>query len=389
MIATKISLVVAVLFTCLQGIGTTQAMPGTSSKSEAELYSPQDFQVFQRQSRLEGKISIQGHTSKQADRIRVRISGNSLKGELNPKWTSVNLDKETGDFSGDIPVTAGGFYSVEVEISAAHKVVADLRVAHVGVGEVFVVSGQSNSTNYGEVKQKTLTGEVASFDGNTWRLANDPQPATQDHSTGGSFVPSFGDALFEKYRVPIGVVSVGYGGTSVRQWLPAGEHVQEPPMGELAITHMADGTYVSDGKLFEGMLAQINRLGIGGFRALLWHQGESDALHEPGHTISPQDYTTIMSLVIRASHARAGWSFPWFVAEATYRPDAQSYEPIREAQRNLWSGGVALEGPDTDTLTSKYRDTDGKGVHFNELGLKTHGQMWAKDVEAYLDSRLH
>jgi hypothetical protein len=55
-------------------------------------------------------------------------------------------------------------------------------VSHVGAGEVFVISGQSISTNYGEVPQVPETGMVATFSGETWRLANDPQPGVQDNS---------------------------------------------------------------------------------------------------------------------------------------------------------------------------------------------------------------
>lgn len=32
----------------------------------------------------------------------------------------------------------------------------------------------------------------------------------------------------------------------------------------------------------------------------------------------------------------------------------------------MWESGVALEGPDTDTLTMQYRQDNGKGMHFTE-----------------------
>jgi hypothetical protein len=93
--------------------------------------------------------------------------------------------------------------------------------------------------------------------------------------------------------------------------------------------------------------------------------------------------------VILATRRQARWEIPWFVAQATYHtPEDTSCPPIREAQRSLWQDGVALEGPDTDTLTAKYRQNNGKGTHMNDLGLKTHGQMWAERVELYLDPLL-
>jgi hypothetical protein len=263
-------------------------------------------------------------------------------------------------------------------------------VPNVGVGEVFVISGQSNSTNYGEVRQETQTGMVTSFNGTTWSLANDPQEGVQDNSSKGSFIPSFGDALYRKYRVPIGIASVGHGSTSVRQWLPAGKPVDIMPSMTRYIIKRPDGTLVSDGVLFNGMMMRIRQLGIHGFRALLWHQGESDSHQQAGHEIAASTYRSMMVQLIRASRKEAGWDVPWFVAEATYHtPEDPSCLPIRAAQRSLWVRGLAMEGPDTDSLTQAYRQNGGKGTHFNDVGLKLHGSLWAEEVSLYLDKVLH
>ncbi len=94
--------------------------------------------------------------------------------------------------------------------------------------------------------------------------------------------------------------------------------------------------------------------------------------------------------LIRASRKEAGWDFPWFVAQATYHtPDDPSCPPIRDAQRSLWQDGLAIEGPDTDTLTAPYRQNGGKGTHFNDAGLKAHGLLWADKVSLYLNRILN
>jgi hypothetical protein len=301
----------------------------------------------------------------------------------------LSLDAASGEFHGDLAAIPGGFYQVEIRLLASRKTTADAIVPHVGVGEVFVVSGQSNATNYGEVPQKVQTGMVTTFNGTSWRIADDPQPGVQDNSSKGSFIPPFGDALVRKYGVPIGIASVGHGSTSVRQWLPRGARMEQPPTMPKYVITEPDGTLESDGTLFNGMMARIQQLGVHGFRALLWHQGESDANQKPGHQISPEDYARMMELIIRESRQQAGWDFPWFVAEATYHlPDDPSSEPIRAAQRSLWREGLALEGPDTDTLTGTYRQNGGTGVHFSDAGLKAHGLLWAEKVEIYLDQVL-
>jgi hypothetical protein len=209
----------------------------------------------------------------------------------------------------------------------------------------------------------------------------------QDGSSKGSFIPAFGDAMYRRYHVPIGIASVGHGSTSVRQWLPENDPVHIMPTMTKYIVRQADGTLVSDGTLFDGMMERIRQLGPHGFRALLWHQGESDANQPVGHEIAATTYQAMMTRVIAASRKQAGWDIPWMVAEATYHtPDDPACPPIRAAQRGLWQTGFALEGPDTDALTAPYRQNDGKGTHFNDAGLRAHGLLWAAKVSRYLDS---
>jgi hypothetical protein len=230
---------------------------------------------------------------------------------------------------------------------------------------------------------------VTAFDGHTWRIADDPQPGVQDNSSKGSFIPPFGDALYGKYRVPIGVADVGHGSTSVRQWLPAGERFAPQPTTSKFVHQTASGDWESDGALFNGMMARIVQLGPHGFRALLWHQGESDAHQPAGHEISGAEYARMLTLIIEASRRYAGWDFPWFVAQASYHTPADPSTPeIREAQRSLWQAGIALAGPDTDQLTGLYRQNNGTGVHMSDAGLRAHGKLWAETVAAWLDDIL-
>jgi hypothetical protein len=376
----QITLVLIAATSCISA--RAQDAPGLT------ISSPLEYQVFQRSTRLHGAILVRG-SALATTRVEARVEGTSLEGPLPGRWQRLMLDRTNKEFSGELPVIAGGFYSVEIKATKPIGPPTLLTVRNVGVGEVFVISGQSNSTNYGEVPQKPQTGMVTSFNGTEWSLANDPQPGVQDNSKKGSFIPSFGDALYRRYHVPIGIASVGHGSTSVRQWLPADAPIHVMPTMTRYVRTDADGTLVSDGTLFEGMILRIHQLGVHGFRALLWHQGESDS-HQPAeHEIDASTYRSLMATLIRASRKEAGWDFPWFVARATYHtPDDPSCPPIRDAQRSLWQPDLALEGPDTDTLTAPYRQNGGKGTHLNDAGLKAHGLLWAEKVSQYLDTVL-
>jgi hypothetical protein len=208
---------------------TAALTTSATAPGDVSLTSPLDYQVFQRETRLRGIISIRGRSAGSPDKVEARIVGRSTDSPLAATWQKLSLDRHTGEFYGDLETAAGGFYEIDIRVRHGRHRVETLTVPHVGVGEVFVVSGQSNSTNYGEVPQVTETGMVTTFNGEAWCLANDPQPGVQDNSKKGSFIPAFGDALYRKYQVPIGVASVGHGSTSVRQWLPAGEFVEVMP----------------------------------------------------------------------------------------------------------------------------------------------------------------
>jgi hypothetical protein len=340
--------------------------------------------VFQRRSRARGEIKVYGKTAIPCDLIEARLTGTSDFGKVPKKWRRLTYEQSSRRFDGTLPAPAGGFYHVQVRLRASGKTVGELEVSHVGVGEVFVVAGQSNSTNYGGERQRPKSGMVVAFSGSNWGQADDPQPGVQDRSSKGSFIPSFGDSLFLKYRVPIAVVSVGHGSTSVRQWLPKGERFDVPPTKMKFVKQVSPKVWECDGTLFAGMMQQIEQLGPGGFRALLWHQGESDAHQPPGHDISADEYGRRMEFIIRTARKQAGWDFPWFVAQVSYHmPADPSCPPLREAQRRLWQSGLAVEGPDTDQLTGEYRQNG--GTHLSSKGLEVHGHMWAERVAAYLD----
>jgi len=317
--------------------------------------SPREYQVIQRRTAAAGEVFVSGRVKDAGLPVQVRFEGKSSDGEISNEWRAVAMDPETRRFSGRITLPAGGWYRMSVRRGEGQAAGQEVFVNRFGIGEVFVGAGQSNSTNAGEKRTKQASGMVASFNGTAWRLADDPQWGTHDTSGGGSFWPAFGDAMFARFGVPIGVAVTGHGGTSVNRWQP-------------------------DGDLFPWMVRRLHQLGPGGFRALLWHQGESDV------RMSSDAYYRKMLRLIERSKAEAGWEFPWFVAQVSYHnPKAPLFESTRNAQARLWREGIAEPGPDTDTLTGDMRDHGGKGIHFSPKGLKKHGELWAALVAPYVE----
>ena len=347
------------------------------------LDSPLDWQVFQRDSKALGRVDVRGG-SQAVEHLEVRFEG---KGDSAADWQRVPLAAD-GTFSSTIELPAGGWYRCQVRGLAGGNAVTETNVAKVGVGEVFVVAGQSNSANHGEQQLQPTSGKVAAFDGGRWQAANDPQPGAS--GGGGSFLPPLGDALVERFGVPIGFVACGIGATSVREWLPAGTTFPAPPTLTGRVRQLADGRWESDGAAYAMLVERMKSLGPGGFRAVLWHQGESDANQQaPSRTLPGKLYREYLTAIIAASRRDIGRHIPWFVAQASYHvPGDEASPDIRAAQAAICSDGTALAGPDSDSLKMEWREAGGQGVHFSGPGLKEHARLWLEKITSWLDGQL-
>lgn len=282
---------------------------------------------------------------------------------------------------------AGGWYRLNVRVTRGDKVLAENVVDRVGIGEIFVIAGQSNSANHGEEKQQSKSGKVVTFDGKSWRVCNDPQPGAS--GSGGSFVPPFGDAMAQRFNVPVGFVTCGIGATSVREWLPKGATFPHPPTLTGNVTQRPGGDWESKGQAYDMFVSRMKALGPDGFRAVLWHQGESDANQSDAtRTLPGKLYREYLEKIIRDSRRDIGWDVPWFVAQASYHvPGDEASAEIRAAQASLWKDGVALEGPDSDALKGEWREGGGKGVHFSGPGLREHAARWVDKVAPWLEKQ--
>jgi len=319
----KVVLWLSVLFSTF--IGYIQA---EKTELTYRIISPIDHQVIQRDSGNSAWVEMKVATSLPVSKsvpLEYRL-------DKNRSWENANGEWKDEEFVTRLRIPAGGWHSLEVRDSRTpdHR----SQVVQFGVGEVFVVAGQSNSGNYGEIKQSTKTGLVSAFDfdNNKWQLAIDPQPGAGGR--GGSIMPLLGDALSKKLNLPIGIIAYGQGGTSVREWLPQGSRFPNPPTVENKVRKINDGEWESLGKIYPGFIERMKVFGKNGFRAVLWHQGESDANQkDPTRTLSGPLYEKYLTQLILKTRKDLEWDVPWFVAQATYHVPGDESDPnIRTAQ---------------------------------------------------------
>jgi len=341
--------------------------PAQAADAPAKLSSPVPYQVLQRSGfvpqmahshapggaqRGAAMVAITGefprHENEQFDFRVVPLPG--VEGAATEWAALVTVRGENNKLTSSASVAAGGWYRLEVRQRVGDAIVHAAHIEPFGVGEVFLVSGQSYAAGANDELQSVVDPleRVVAFDPvkKTWQVAHDPQPNVGD---GGTIWPPLGDTLAPLWSVPIGFVNVAVGATSSRQWLPETE-------------------------LFARMAAagaeQEN------FRAVLWQQGESDVIEK----VTTETYVKNLS-TIRAAMAKT-WKFepPWLLAKSTLHPrvynNPEGEQKIRSAIDQLVTLPGFRPGPDTDILDGENRGGVESRQHFSRLGQRRAAQLW-------------
>ncbi len=319
------------------------------------LDSPDPHQIVQRNEYSMGTFPIQGSTEYNVDLVEGRYT--SLEDEIPSDWVPVAIPIGP-NFYGTLDVPTG-WHRLEIRIIVDGQPLDILTVEPVGVGEVFIVAGQSNSANHGDYPLTPADPRVSSWGPSGWRFGQDPQPAATGN--GGSPWPALGDLLANRYDVPIGFLSVGYGGTKVDRWVPA------------------------ENDLFPRIADALDAVQPSGARAILWHQGESNV----GSTTT-EDYAEMLGEVVLGSRAHAGYDIAWAVARVGFIPngDPVKMEQIVGGQNAVIDADpLTFAGPHTDDLNgTEWRyDT----IHFNEVGLREHAARWDNRIATAMNDLLH
>lgn len=254
--------------------------------------------------------------------------------------------------AGIVRVAAGGWYRLEVRVVDGGQTVASGSVQPFGVGEVFVIAGQSYATNTNEEVFKVTEplARVTAHDWKTgdWRVAHDPQPAP-DGSDGGSIWPPLGDTLVPLLECPVGFVNVAWGGTASAQWLP--------------------------GESLHQRLVEVGGR-LPGFRAVLWQQGESDVI--TGTTT--EQYIANLKTIRATAAEKWGHAPTWLLAKSTLHPtvyiDPAGEGRIRAALEQLAQQPGFARGPDTDILGGENRGPLKSRRHFSAIGQKRAAMLW-------------
>lgn len=309
---------------------------------------PQPGQVLQRGADALATVPLTGRVGWLARTVEVATTQADDLDVAEHEWQVLGSPTRTS-FQGRLALPTGcSRLFVRVGEPRPPQAFNHVETCEVCVGEVFVVAGQSNAagscaTLFTARSPFVRTGQLDDADRLVWKLGDDPQTA----NGGGSVWPLVGDALVERLEVPVGFVNLAVGGSSIRDWQPGTAN-------------------------FTRLVQTLRALGPTGARAILWHQGESDA------GMTADDYARYLRALITATHQALGTSaVPWVVAQASFK-DGQTYDGVRAGQQQVWASGLARRGPDTDQLGPALRQPD--RVHFNAEGTRAAAGLWTAAI---------
>ena len=288
----------------------------------------EDWQIFQQDSAGVADIRLSGRWKTEPDfrsvavfvRLMNECNNEVVTQALQWRPAETHLD---GSWSATLPaVPSGGLYRIETVLQKDGSPLpwsqrGDM-VHHVGVGDIWLITGQSNATGYGRAPAHDgpeLGLHMFHARGH-WQLASHPlddstqtiYPASREY-TNASHSPwlAFARKLKNALHYPIGLIPASLGGSPLSAWDRA-----------------------TDGHLYENMLRHVKDAGEN-VRGAVWYQGESDA--------NPQAVEEYAERFTR------------FVADLR-KSLGHDQLPVITAQLNRWTGTGAVN----DTVWNAIRE---------------------------------
>lgn len=306
-----------------------------------------DWQIFQQQSGY-AQINIRGIWEKvnsEPEKPCVYICvKRETTGEPVIWWTPCRMSGMDWNITLKVPV--GGLYQIETCLVTDGNAWSEWAMrgdiaSHIGVGDLYVIAGQSNSSGYGKdyIYDPPEMGVHILKNSRKWCLASHPlQDATgcgeipvnmDSGNTGHSMYLSFAKYLMRELGYPIGLIQTSMGGAALEWWKP------------------------QEGVLYKNMLNRIKLAG-GAVKGIVWYQGCSDAVSGLCETYFERFYEVKNGLCVdlRAESlpvlmCQLNRCYAWHTDESDYL-----WGTVREQQRRLGKEKDIYVVPTTDCIVS-------------------------------------
>ncbi len=343
----------------------------TDAFAQINISYPANRTVLQRDKNNSATVYIRGSYTTPIERVEVQLR--AINGGNTSGWMNIQTNPQGGSYAGQVD-WSGGWYEMEVRGWRGDQLVGSSTLSRFGIGEVFLVAGQSNSQGYQNYGGPGASDDrVNTVNYNNVTSSNElPQPSF-DHLNADSYISprgnsawaygKLGDRLAERLGVPILFYNAGWYGSAIRNWRQS--------INGTAYSVYNGEAFTPSGMPYNNLrLVMQYYLPVTGVRAVLWHQGEADNF---GNTLA-DSYKKDLRAVIDQSRNESGRNLSWVIARASFENQrGVDFEVIKAQNDVIASTPNTFYGPETDKIQVPRPD----GAHFQDSGLHQLGNAWS------------
>lgn len=361
-----------------------------SASAQIFIDFPLEKAVYQRNANNSLTIAISG---RYIDTLTTKIEARLLNASTNQaiagfNWTMLSDSPTLGKFYGFLPNVPGGNYHLQVRNLNGKSPIETFTVNSVGVGEVFVVSGQSNSVGFLEYaavsaqSDSVVSHSYSNYFPQLQHTANIPAFPVLGKIEFDDYVGEkgrsswcygkLGDLLTARLNVPVSFFNAGAIGTSSKNWMESrlGGATNHEYIG-IQYGDLVGMPYVHLKNVLHFYASQF------GTRANLWHQGEADTFKN----YSTQYYADNLNLVKSQTRVDFHPDLSWMVARVSFDGNNTSSLVIGGQNTVIQSDQNTFYGPSTDQIGNR-SPFAGDNVHFFGSSIIALANAWDSELNA-------
>ncbi len=325
---------------------THSGASGAIGTGTITLVTPVSYRVFQRNASNYGDIAITATYTGTPGRVEASWNGGA--------WSTIQVEPSGGNISGTLTGQSAGQGTLSVRwVGNPDSVVTRTLV---GVGDIFIIAGQSNAVGYTPGNQSyshaTLKAGLFGNDYN-WKELADPvddetnqvDSVSLDASHGGSCWPDLATEYLDHMGIPCAFVPCALAGTSITVWQPGANH--------------QDRTTLYGSMVYRALQT--------GAKVVLWWQGENDA--QDG--MAEATYNSWLDALANAIYSDLGIKLmPCKLEILNDAPWNFNTAPVNNAINTAW-------GDNSNVATGpSFTDQDWGGPHYGSTEAPLVGGRW-------------
>ncbi|MGG7662386.1 sialate O-acetylesterase [Dyadobacter sp. BHUBP1] len=329
-------------------------------RAQLVITSPVSNQVMQRNASGAASISITAYAHYPYTRISAVLT--PIEGNANTVQEQLlEADQLTQGFLYTTFTAHTGWYRLKLTGTASNGITDSAIVARVGVGEVFLIAGNSNAMGLPGLGAKDASPNVISFNAINKTLNNEnitvapdgpmPFPVFEPLKSSNYIFPNgetswywgeLGDLLFRRWKTPVLFFNTAWAAAN-------SENYRDAASGKDAY-NLYVGKYWPNRQPYSNIVNTMRYMtSLTGVRAVLWAHGENDA--QLG--FSEAQYFDGIRTLIQNSRRDSGYNIPWYIARNSASNQLKDpYLPVLNAQNRLIALPAfnAFQGPYLDTI---------------------------------------